>query len=81
MDALIVSTASGLESVYQNFTPIAHECVLAWCVQTIHPSYALGEYKEDFITTHFNITTKSWPWDASPVYTGDVFNGWTTIYK
>lgn len=82
LDALIVSAASGLESVFQNVTPIAHECVLAWCVQTIQSSYALGEYKEDVIATRFNTTTGSWPWNAYPVYPGDVFNGWMdTIYK
>jgi hypothetical protein len=81
LDALIVSAASGLESVFQNVTPIAHECLLAWCVQTIRSSYALGEYKEDIIATRSNTTTGSWPWDAYPVYTGDEFNGWMTIYK
>jgi hypothetical protein len=44
LDALVVSAANGSESVFQNITPIAHECVLAWCVQTIRSSYALGDY-------------------------------------
>lgn len=35
LDALIVSSANGAADVFQNATPVAHECVLAWCVQTI----------------------------------------------
>ena len=75
LDALIVSAADGLESVFQNVTPIAQECVLAWCVQTVRSSYALGNYQEDIMTMHLNRTTGSWPWTSYPVYVQDELVG------
>jgi hypothetical protein len=71
LDALIVSAANGPESVFQNVTPIAHECVLAWCVQTIRSSYALGDYQTELVATQFNSTNGSWPWTSYPVVDGD----------
>ena len=68
LDALIVSAANGSASVFQNVTPIAQECVLAWCVQTVRSSYALGNYQEDIMTMHLNTTPGSWPWISYPVY-------------
>jgi hypothetical protein len=38
-ESLIVSASNAFESVYRNETPVAHECVLSWCVQIIKSSY------------------------------------------
>jgi hypothetical protein len=75
LDALIVSAIDGSESVFQNVTPITHECVLTWCVQTIRSSYALGDYREEVVATRLNTTTGSWPWNSHPVYDGDELTG------
>lgn len=67
LDFLVVSTLNNSESVYRNATPVSHECVLAWCVQTIRSSYALGNYKEEVVSKLFNTTRGPWPWDAYPI--------------
>jgi hypothetical protein len=62
LDTLIVSAKDGPDSVYRNETPVAHECVLAWCVKTIVSSYAWGQYNETISAVYLNETDESWPW-------------------
>lgn len=50
VDFVIVSSASA-SAAYNNQTPIAHECVLQWCVQTISASYSKGSYEEKVLKT------------------------------
>ncbi|KAH6632988.1 hypothetical protein C7974DRAFT_163116 [Boeremia exigua] len=80
LDALIVSAANGADSILRNDTPVAHECVLAWCVQTLRSSYALGGYKEEILTKLFNTTSGPWPWDAYRVNITEDY-GTMNIYK
>jgi hypothetical protein len=68
IDALIVSAADGsADSVYRKVPPIAHECVLSWCVQTLLSSYAQGGYEEQVIETSTNTTPTEYPWRAEAI--------------
>ncbi|CAI9637048.1 unnamed protein product [Alternaria burnsii] len=67
LDALIVSAPDGVNSVFRNETPIAHECVLAWCVQTIKSSYDWGRYTENITSVNLNTTTGKFPWESFEV--------------
>jgi hypothetical protein len=63
IDALIVSAADGsAESVYRKAPPVAHECILTWCVKTLRSSYARGGYEEEVIETFTNTTQIDYPW-------------------
>ncbi|EAT86310.1 hypothetical protein SNOG_06479 [Parastagonospora nodorum SN15] len=65
LDALIVSSQDGsAESVYRKETPIAHECVLSWCIKTIRSSYSWGVYHEDVEETIINTTRTPYPWTS-----------------
>ena len=62
LDALIVSSADGsADSVYRKEMPIAHECMLSWCVKTIHSSYSWGVYKELVADVFLNTTKAPYP--------------------
>ncbi|KAI4924172.1 uncharacterized protein J4E92_007253 [Alternaria infectoria] len=71
IDAIIVSAADGSsESVYRKALPVAHECVLSWCVKTLRSSYARGGYKEEVIETFTNTTQIEYPWWGESVGLG-----------
>ncbi|KAF1944986.1 hypothetical protein EJ02DRAFT_396997 [Clathrospora elynae] len=61
VDVLISSTINRSQ-VYANETPVVHECVLSWCVQTIESSYLLGTYSENVTATFTNDTNTESPW-------------------
>jgi hypothetical protein len=78
LDAFIVSSADGSpSSVYRKEMPIAHECMLAWCVKTLRSSYSWGSYEEIVEETFFNTTELPNPW--STVYLADI-DGTITDY-
>lgn len=65
LDAFIVSSADGTaESVYKKQPPIAQECMLTWCVKTLHSSYHDGDYKEEVQEVFINHTKSAFPWSA-----------------
>ncbi|PVH91779.1 hypothetical protein DM02DRAFT_545137 [Periconia macrospinosa] len=66
-DFLVVSTANGVEGVLRNDTPVAHECVLSWCVKTMQSSYFLASFEEKVIETFENNTEGPTPWSSSPL--------------
>lgn len=82
LDALIVSAVDGAESLIRKETPIAHECVLAWCVQTIMSSYSSGVYSENITSTYLNTTTDPhpFPWESFPVEIGGELMGNVVLY-
>jgi hypothetical protein len=62
-NGIIASIPDGLiENVYQNKSPVAQECVLAWCVKKIESSWYSGSYEEKVIDTYFNETKSGYPW-------------------
>lgn len=66
INALIVSAADGsADSVYRQEPPIAHECMLSWCVKSLRSEYAWGSYREEEITTLLNETKTAFPWNAT----------------
>lgn len=67
LDALIVSAANGVDSVYRREAPVINECVLSWCVQTITSSYNGGSYIEDVLARHENTTAGPSPWESFPI--------------
>ncbi|OWY43056.1 hypothetical protein AALT_g572 [Alternaria alternata] len=74
LDALIVSAADGsATSVYRKVPPIAHECVLSWCVQTLRSSYSQGGYEEQVIETFANTTKTEYPWYVEQMSNGDTY--------
>lgn len=79
LDSLIVSAANGADSVYKGVAPIAHECVLAWCVQTIKSSYDWGRYSEIVRSVHMNTTAGPFPWESFRVQL-DGETGQMTLY-
>jgi hypothetical protein len=51
VDFFVVGASGGRGSVYQNVTPIAHECVLQWCVQTVETSAYWGKLSQNITST------------------------------
>tara|TARA_R110002003_G_scaffold70_14_gene6441 strand:+ start:4587 stop:5684 length:1098 start_codon:yes stop_codon:yes gene_type:complete len=74
-DIIIVSAANGTAaSAYDNSPPVAQECVLSWCVQTIRSLYNQGQYKEEILDFYENTTSGEFPWISFP-YQTDYENG------
>lgn len=85
LNALIVSSADGsADSVYRKEPPIAHECVMSWCIKTLRSSYSWGVYEEIVEETTFNNTQLPYPWSAKDIpglnITDTGYRGNTTIY-
>jgi len=64
LDTLVVSSPDGTaDSVYEKKIPVAQECMLSWCVKTLHSSYSNGGYEEQVLDTFMNTTSvEEWPW-------------------
>ncbi|KAF2036626.1 hypothetical protein EK21DRAFT_95870 [Setomelanomma holmii] len=80
LDVLIASSTNGTLSVINNKRPVMHECMLAWCVQTIQSSYVWGVYREDVSASYLNTTFGPFPWTSKPVQL-DGENGTLTEYS
>lgn len=66
-DVIITSAPDGdTDSVLQHKPPIAHECVLSWCVKTLQSSYSQGKYTENVLSISQNTTSGIWPWISTP---------------
>ncbi|KAF9700736.1 hypothetical protein EKO04_001537 [Ascochyta lentis] len=69
-NVLTASSADGaVASVYRKEPPIAHECVLSWCVQTIKSLYYEGTYHEVIMQTRTNTTVTQNLWAAKQIVT------------
>jgi hypothetical protein len=63
LDAVIVSSSDGtVGSVYAKTPPVAQECMLSWCVETLRSFYDSGDYEEQVVETFMNTTSAEWPW-------------------
>ena len=62
VDVVIVGAANGSASVYRNQTPVAHECVLSWCIKTVRSSYFWASYDEEVVAIARNDTIGPYPW-------------------
>ena len=65
--AIIVSGES-LPRIQRNGTPIAHECLVSWCIQEMMSEYSEGGYTEIVKSTFFNSTLGSDPWVTREVF-------------
>jgi hypothetical protein len=75
-DFIVASAIDGSpDRVYRNETPVAHECMLAWCVKTIKSSYYWANYAEEVTNTFLeNTTSPSSPFKfLGANYTGRIF--------
>ncbi|KAJ8113489.1 hypothetical protein OPT61_g4394 [Boeremia exigua] len=82
LDALIVSSVDGTaESVYEGKPPVAHECVLNWCVKTLSSSYSFGNYEETVLGTVTNNTGRTTPnpWSSSVILVSDEPLDWISF--
>ncbi|KAF1952532.1 hypothetical protein CC80DRAFT_422473 [Byssothecium circinans] len=71
---IVVGAADGVDSVHRNVTPIAKECMLAWCVKRVRSSYQYATYREEIVSEFLNTTSLPYPW-TSQVYTSVDVNG------
>ncbi|UPX15498.1 uncharacterized protein EKO05_0005944 [Ascochyta rabiei] len=84
LDTLIVSAVDGTaESVYSKRRPVASECILTWCVKTVHSSYSWGNYEEIVTDTFFNNTGREHPapWDSTPLVIDGAESNWVTFKR
>ncbi|KAF2690455.1 hypothetical protein K458DRAFT_413232 [Lentithecium fluviatile CBS 122367] len=65
---VIVASGETLDNVKRNATPIAHECVLSWCVKTLLSTYSEGGYTEQVTNSIINDTVGSSPWITSEYF-------------
>ena len=81
-DSLIVSAAGGADSIFRKDKPVTHECVLAWCIQTIRSTYNSGVYSENVTSIFVNTSTESlpFPWESFPVYDKSEIIGNVVLY-
>ncbi|KAJ4295616.1 hypothetical protein N0V90_007629 [Kalmusia sp. IMI 367209] len=69
----IVAGVQDIESAYANQTPVAHECMLSWCIKAIKSTYHLGAYNEEVVDTFFNSTPGVQPWLSNTFnYSGSI---------
>jgi hypothetical protein len=68
IDFIVSSTIGGFEGVHQNETPVAHECILYWCVKNLEASSYEGNYKETTLSTFTNTTGFADLWVLQPTY-------------
>lgn len=52
----IVASTEQAGDIYANRTPVAHECIMSWCVKTFQSSYSGDRYTEDVVDTVRNTT-------------------------
>lgn len=59
---VLIVSGQDVENIHNNGTPIAHECLVQWAVQTLQSSYSEGGYIEEVIKTELNNTVIKSPW-------------------
>jgi hypothetical protein len=78
---VVVSGGDDVSFVKQNATPVAHECIVSWCVKTMQSSLVGGLYRENVSSTVYNKTLGADPWDVSPIYENGEFFGMSFSYN
>ncbi|KAI8935466.1 hypothetical protein NX059_008036 [Plenodomus lindquistii] len=79
-DVFIASAVNGSpDSVWRHERPVAQECMLTWCIQTIRSSYDWGVYNEHVVDRTFNTTSGPFPWQAIP-FVDELGNGTDITY-
>jgi hypothetical protein len=65
-DFLVVGNPGGAQAVYQNVTPVAHECYLTWCTQTHKSSLIWGQLSQNITSVFMNSTKTPYPYVFFP---------------
>ncbi|KAF2686790.1 hypothetical protein K458DRAFT_429734 [Lentithecium fluviatile CBS 122367] len=78
---VVVSGGDDVSFVKRNATPVAHECIVSWCVKTMQSSLVGGLYSENVSSTVYNKTLGADPWDVSPIYENGEFFGMSFSYN
>jgi hypothetical protein len=66
VDFLVVGNQGSASLTYENATPIAYECSLSWCVNTIQSESYFGSLTENTTNSWRNETYRSYPWTVTP---------------
>jgi hypothetical protein len=76
LDFLVVATPGGVQGVYQNEMPVAHECILTWCTKRLDTSSYWGVTKENTSNIFINNTKVPFPWTIiqEPDFTDFTYN-------
>lgn len=80
VDFFVVSAANGSDSVLRHQVPVAHECMLTWCVKTINSSYSFATYNEEVKHEFINDTAGPYPW-FSKQFQSAKLNGTEAYYQ
>jgi hypothetical protein len=65
---VVIVSGGDVMSVQRNETPIAHECMVSWCVKDIRSNYTEGGYTESVNHTFVNRTSGPNPWITFPFF-------------
>ncbi|KAF2653136.1 hypothetical protein K491DRAFT_603420 [Lophiostoma macrostomum CBS 122681] len=65
---VVVSGGEDLVQIQRNATPIAHECIITWCVKTLQSSLSGGLYSENVTEVFYNHTLGPEPWTVSQTF-------------
>ncbi|KAF2110762.1 hypothetical protein BDV96DRAFT_500641 [Lophiotrema nucula] len=77
----VVVSGENAVQVQQNATPVAHECMISWCIKTLQSAVSGGSYTENVTATVFNKTLGPDPWNATTKFDGNESVGVSLIYK
>ncbi|KAF2732771.1 hypothetical protein EJ04DRAFT_578178 [Polyplosphaeria fusca] len=77
----VVVSGEDVVQVRQNATPIAHECIISWCVETLHSTISGGDYSENKTDTVYNNTLGADPWTTYEAFDGSDYVGVGFIYR
>jgi hypothetical protein len=79
---VVIVSGGSVAGIYRNETPIAHECMMSWCVKEMLSEYIEGSYTEIVNTTTFvNSTIGPNPWTTSQYFNDEGKPaGWSFFY-
>jgi hypothetical protein len=64
---VVIVSGEDVTNVRRNGTPIAHECMVSWCIKEMMSEYTEGGYTETVKNTYINHTMGPEPWLTFPV--------------
>ncbi|KAF2439804.1 hypothetical protein P171DRAFT_318105, partial [Karstenula rhodostoma CBS 690.94] len=59
---VVIVSGEDVESIHQNSTPIAHECMISWAAKKMLSTYSEGGYVEEVTSTLVNSSVTESPW-------------------
>ncbi|KAF2649521.1 hypothetical protein K491DRAFT_610588 [Lophiostoma macrostomum CBS 122681] len=68
LEHAIIVAGGTIEQIKLNATPIAHECIVSWCIKSMTSGYLEGSYTENLTSTVTNRTLGPSPWVTFPFF-------------